>query len=312
MIISLVELGKENIDFVKQKTGEDILVFKSPKEAEGLLPRAEILISWGGFDSGLLKYCGSLKWLFITSAGVEKLPFSQLSERGVMVTNVSGIHGTQIAEHVLGMMLAFSRGLHLSLRGQLQRKWRSYGSLSELAGKNLCIVGAGRIGREVARKAKAFDLSVTGIKKHAEPLDYFDEVLGMDRLHEALEQADYTLLLTPLTSETFHLIGSKEFDAMKPDSIFINMSRGDTVDEEAMIMALKQGRIAGAGLDVFHKEPLPESSPLWDMENVIITPHNAGVSPYYTERAMELFAQSLVLYRRGEPMPNRIDFERQY
>jgi phosphoglycerate dehydrogenase-like enzyme len=137
-------------------------------------------------------------------------------------------------------------------------------------------------------------------------------VWPIDKLHEALQQADYSVLITPLTEATFHLIGTEEFRVMKSSSIFINVSRGDTVDETALIEALQNGSIAGAGLDVFHEEPLPQDSPLWDMENVLITPHNAGVSPHYTTRIIDLFLTSLACYRQGKPLPNRIDLERKY
>lgn len=312
MIISLVNIGKHFVDYVEKQAGEKILDFKGAKEATAALPEAEILISTARFGSELLKACGRLKWLYIMSAGVETLPFSELDERGVTVTNVGGIHGIQISEHVLGMMLSFSRRLQHSFRNQLKHRWEDSGAIDELAGKTLCIVGAGKIGREVARKASVFDLRVIGLKKRAEPLEHFDEVLGMDSLHEVLPRSDYILLLAPLTDETYHMIGREEFVAMKRSAVFLNMSRGDTVDEQAMIEALRAGRIAGAGLDVFHEEPLPESSPLWDMENVIITPHSAGDSPHYVKRAMELFLESLACYRQERPMPNRIDLKRKY
>lgn len=311
MIVSIVRIGQEFCDLIERQTGEKVIVFNSEKEALGSLADAEILISWGRLGKDTLNACKNLKWLFSFSAGVEGLPFDLLAEKGVIVTNNRGIHGPQVAEHAIGYMIMFSRKLHRMIRNQLQRKWERI-ELNELMGKTLCIVGSGSIGKAVARRAKAFDMKVIGLKKHVETLEYFDAVWDMGRLHEALEQADYTILLTPLTPETRHMIGRTEFKAMKPTSVFINLSRGDTVDEEALIEALNSGVISGAGLDVFHEEPLPESNPLWGMENVIITPHNAGQSVNYIPRSMELFLESLSCYRQGQPIPNRIDLKKQY
>lgn len=312
MIVSLAQLENEFCDKIERVTGEKVLKYKNACEAMQALPEAEVVIAWGNFSSESLQVCKKLKWLFILSAGVEKLPFTELKGKGVLVANASGIHGTQMAEQTLGMMISFSRGLHRSIRNQLQRKWEQITPMSELAGKCLCIIGAGSIGREVARKAKAFDMKVIGLKKHVEALQYFDCVWDMEKLTDALSEADYTVLLTPLTTETFHLIGAEAFRSMKPGSIFINMSRGDTVDEVALIEALQKGYIAGAGLDVFHEEPLPSTSPLWGLENVIITPHNAGQSVHYMSKATDVFLENWEFYKQGRELPNQVDPDKMY
>ncbi len=313
MIVSIIPFASEEfIEQLSSITGEKVKSFRNIIDAVEALPEAEILIHFGNISGETLKICRNLKWLFSLSAGVEKLPFPELIEMGITVTNTRGIHGKQMAEHVIGIMIAFSRYLHKCLKNQIEKKWDQNLRVDELAGRNLCIIGAGSIGMEIARKAKAFDMIVTGLKKHPVELEYFDFVWGIEKLHEALNHSDYSVLVTPLTDETFHLMGLDEFKAMKKNSVFINISRGDTVDENVMIEALKNGIIRGAGLDVFHEEPLPQESPLWNMENVIITPHNAGVSPYYMKRALEIFLNSLKLYKEGKPLPNRINLIRKY
>ena len=312
MIVSAVNIGDEYGKRIEKETGDRLLYFNGLKEAAGSLPEAEIVISWGNFSSSYLKLCNKLKWLFTFSAGVEGLPFEELAQRGIAVSNVRGIHGPQMAEQAFGMMIAFSRRLKECFENQHKNKWGNFETIGELTGKSLTIIGAGSIGMELARKAKAFDMDVTGLKRNACALPGFDRVWEMDRLHEALGISDYIVLLTPLTSETRHLIGVEEFEAMKPGSVFINMSRGDVVDEDAMIDAIRKGRPAYAGLDVFKTEPLPEGSPLWGMDNVIITPHNAGQSPHYTERAVDIFIGAYSLYRQGMPLPNSIDLTRKY
>jgi phosphoglycerate dehydrogenase-like enzyme len=297
---------------IEKETGEKILTYNNIQEATAVLPDAEIIMTFGGIDSELLKTCRNLKWIFSVTAGVEKLPFAELMTMGVRVTNTRGIHAPQIAEQTLGLMISFSRRLNQCSKNQLQQKWEQFMPVDELTGKTLCIIGAGSIGKEIARKAKAFDLRVIGIKNHPETLEHFDEVWGVSRFHEALQRADYNILITPLTDQTYHLIGQAEFKTMKDSSIFINMSRGDTVDEAALIEALQKGIIAGAGLDVFHTEPLPANNPLWKMENVMITPHNGGISPNTFKRAVGVFVESLTCYRQGKPLPNQVNLQRKY
>ncbi len=315
MIVSLVPLALMKPEFVKmleRGSGEKVLAFDSTASAGDALPEAEVLITFGVLNREELRICQKLKWLFSFSAGLDQLPFDDLIARGITVSNVRGIHGPQMAEQILGLMIAFSRQLVQNYRDQQQRKWGRPWNVDELTGRTLLVVGAGSIGRETARKAKAFDMEVIGLKKHPEPLEYFDAVWGMDRLHQALGRADYTVLLTPLTQETFHLFGPAEFQAVKPGSIFINMSRGDTVDEAALLDALKNGPLGGAGLDVFHDEPLPPESLFWELPNVIVTPHSAGKTPHYIRRGVELFLKSLPNYRAGLPLPNQIDLRRGY
>ncbi|HBF37164.1 MAG TPA: D-2-hydroxyacid dehydrogenase [Firmicutes bacterium] len=313
MILSLqLPFGREFLQIIEKKIGEKIHAYDHIQDAAAVLPEAEVIMLMGSIDPVTIKTCRRLKWLFSFSAGVEKLPFKELMEMGVRVTNTRGIHGPQIAEQTMGMMISFSRGLNRSYRNQLEQKWDQFMTVDELTGKTLCIIGAGSIGREIARKAKAFDLTVIGLKTHPEPMENFDQVWGIAKLHEALGLADYTVLITPLTDQTYHLMGRAEFEAMKKSGIFINVSRGDTVDETALIEALQKGLIAGAGLDVFHEEPLPPTHSLWKMNNVIITPHNSGISPKMLERASSIFMEGWTCYRQGRPLPNPVNLQRKY
>lgn len=312
MILLTQPIPQMFIGEISEKTGEEVIACSDMTQAAPYLPEAEIIVGINGLNGEVLKSCSNLKWIYSLSAGVEKLPFQELSERDILVSNAGGIHGTQIAEQTIGMMILFSRKMIKALKYQQQKIWSRDLPVDELFGRNLCIVGAGKIGIELARKAKAFDMTVTGIKRTPSPLEYFDEVFGNDLLHQALGKADYVVLLTPLTKETLHFFGKEEFAVMKRTSVFINMSRGDTVDEGALIEVLKSGRIGGAGLDVFHNEPLEVSSPLWRMDNVVITPHNAGNTPHYLKRALDLFFKSYECYRSGKPLPTAVDVTRQY
>lgn len=312
MIVSYVGLTEEQLKQIKDATGEEALIIGRDGTEGALLPQADIVMGFGNFSVKQLEMSKKLKWLFVMSAGVEHLAFEALDRAGVAVSNVSGLHATQMAEQALGMMIMFTRQLGTCCRNQSKHLWKRDLAFSELAGKTLCIVGAGNIGRETARKAKAFDMRVTGLKKHAENLPFFDEVCDMSRFGACIAQADFVLLLTPLTPETYHLMDAEAFHRMKQSAVFLNFSRGDTVDEPAMIAALRNGEIGGAALDVTHSEPLEPESPLWDMENVLLTPHIAGVVPDYNDRAVKIFLSSYTAYTRRETLPNQVDLKAGY
>ncbi len=317
MILSLIPpkiIPREFFDRFEKLIGEKILSLPGSGEAADnkLLDQVDILIIFGRMGREALINYPALKWVFSISAGVEKIPFEELKSKGVIVSNTRGIHGEQMAEHVIGFILSFSRQLAVARDNQRLRKWFQALPVYELPEKKLLIIGAGSIGREIARKASVFDMNITGIRKNPENLDNFNSIAGPDLLYEKLGEADFVVLVTPLTDETYHIMGAAEFKAMKKESYFINISRGDTVDETALIEALRAGTIAGAALDVFHTEPLPANSPLWGMENVIITPHNSGISPLYMDKTFEIFRKSLSLFREGKLPLNIIDLDRKY
>lgn len=313
MILSLELIEDKLLDIVEERTGERPVVYDPVKHGTEALTQADIIIGWNRQVQKAAGSSGNLKWLFVLSAGVEYLPFDLLLDKGIIVSNAQGVHRRQMAEQALGMMIMFSRRLDKFLKAQAAADWQNAIDPDELTGKTLCVIGAGSIGSEIARKAKAFDMKVIGIKKTPSSLENFDVVADRSMMRESLSLSDYNVMITPLTPETYQMIGASEFKAMKNTSVFINLSRGDTVDEAALIDALQSGEIAGAGLDVFHEEPLPATSPLWHMENVIITPHMAGKSPHYMTRAMEIFCGNLLAYRRGErTFPNSINLKEQY
>jgi phosphoglycerate dehydrogenase-like enzyme len=184
--------------------------------------------------------------------------------------------------------------------------------LLEINGKTLAIVGLGAIGQEIARKAKAMDMTVIAARREMKQEPFVDRLYQSEQLLEMLAEADFVVVTLPITDQTKDLIGRKHFEAMKPTAYFINVSRGGVVQENELIRALQEKQIAGAGLDVVAIEPLPEDSPLWDMPNVIITPHLSAISPVYLDRAIQLFANNLALYVQNKPLFNLIDKARGY
>jgi phosphoglycerate dehydrogenase-like enzyme len=264
-----------------------------------------------------------LRWLQYPGAGVDGLRASGLLEKQcpVIVTTANGIHAVTMSEYVFGSMLMFNWNWPQMVRLQDSHLWaKSAGWYSlggrELAGQTLGIVGVGSIGRRIAQMGRAFGMRVLGIRRSfsqeqaADP--DLDQSYPPQRLREMLSQSDYVVVVVPLTASTEHLIGEEELRAMKSTAYLVNVARGRVVDEQALIRALREGWIGGAGLDVTETEPLPSHSPLYGLPNVILTPHIAGVSVHYEKRLAELFANNLRRYRAGQPLINRFDAERGY
>jgi phosphoglycerate dehydrogenase-like enzyme len=246
-----------------------------------------------------------LKWFHTFSAGVDSPVFQTLIDRGTLLTNSSGASAKSIAQYVLAMMLYRAKRIGDWRDQQRLREWTALRT-DELTGRTVCIVGTGAIGGETARLARAFGMRVIGVRRSARRTRYVDEQVTPRGLRDALARSDYVVLACPLTRETAGLIGERELLAMKPDATLINVARGGVIDEPALVRALKEGWIGGACLDVFAQEPLPAESEIWDMPNVVVSPHNAGFSPLNMERVMAIFLDNLDRYARGRPLRNRV------
>jgi len=232
----------------------------------------------------------------------------------IVVTTASGIHKTAMAEYVVCMMISLSRRIPMILRESEQHQWKPgrlrlyYGE--EISGKTLGILGLGAIGREVARVARALGMRTIGLRRSGHtgaPEGVVDEVYGPDEMLEMLPKCDFVLVVVPFTPETRGMFGEKELRAMKPTAHLINVARGEIVDEAALAKALREEWIAGGAFDVFAKEPLPADSELWDLPNLVITPHMSGNTIPYMDRAYQLFHDNLRRYLAGEPLVNVLD-----
>ncbi len=269
---------------------------------------------------GPLDEARALRWIQLVSAGAEHLLAAGVDRTDILVTTASGIHGTAMAEYTLGVMVMLARRMPLVLRESERHQWKPsrlrtyYGE--ELSGKTLGILGLGAIGQRVATMARCLGMRVIGLRRSgsseglAEGL--VDAVYGPDGLLEMLSKSDFVLVALPLTQETRGLLGERELRAMKPTSYVINVARGQIVDEAALARALREGWIAGGAFDVFGEEPLPAESEIWDLPNLIVTPHLAGGTLPYLDRATELFRDNLERYVAGQPMVNVLDKQRGY
>ncbi|WP_414568743.1 D-2-hydroxyacid dehydrogenase [Nostoc sp. CCY 9925] len=248
-----------------------------------------------------------LRWQQTPSAGVNHILTPNFLQRDIILTNGAGVHAIPISEFVLAFMLYHAKNLRKLQTLQDEHTWVRGVFLEELADATLLIIGTGNIGQAIASRAKAFGVRVWGSRRHPEPLPNFDKIVGADEWRLLLPAADYVVIATPLTPETKGLIDEAALQSMRPSAYLINIARGAIVDETALLTALREGWIAGAGLDTVAIEPLPPESPLWSLPNAFITPHCSALSPRLRERIAELFIDNLKRYQTGQPLRNVVD-----
>jgi phosphoglycerate dehydrogenase-like enzyme len=272
----------------------EVRLAHTPADERTLVRDCEVVTGMELAD-GLLDHAGAMRWFACAYAGVGHLPLDDLRERGVAVTNASGVHGPNVAEHVLGAILSFVRGFGEARRRQDRREWRHF-QADELRGSTVTVVGLGAIGTAVLERLEGFGVETIGARYTPQKGGPADEVVGFtdeDALHDALARTDHLVLACPLTEETRGLIGGAEFTTLPPDATLVNVARGPVVDTDALVAALRGEKIGAAALDVTDPEPLPEDHPLWNFGNVLVTPHNAGHTPEYYERLADVVASNV-------------------
>jgi phosphoglycerate dehydrogenase-like enzyme len=302
-----LEITEGHLAAIREAAGGRVDFFRTEEDllASGL--DAEILVTWGQYKP--VAWCGKskkLKWIFALSAGVEGLVTTEIGDMPIEITNAQGIHGLPMTDTILGFILCHTRGFHYFLRNQREHVWRNEYPLGETVGKTVLILGAGKIGTEVAKRCKAFQMKTIGVGARDIDRPYCDVSRSYKNIADVLPEADFVVILVPINQDTFHLVNADTFAKMKRTAVVINCGRGAVVDEKAMVAALRDGVIGGAALDALETEPLPEDSPLWDMDNVIITPHCAATSPAYVDRAIGVFLESIPDYLAGKPVRNRV------
>ncbi|TYT60419.1 D-2-hydroxyacid dehydrogenase [Natrialba swarupiae] len=267
----------------------------SAAESAEYIQTADIAV--GAFlTEQLLSNAEQLSWFQTVSAGVDHLPYEEIDERSIHLTSASGVHAEPVAEQAIAYMLAFERDLPRALEQKNRREFRPWVG-GELHGKTLGVVGLGSIGTRVAELGDAFGMEILGTKRDPSTApSVVETVYGPSSTEQLCAQSDYVVLTCPLTERTRGLIDERKFGSMASDSVLINLARGGVVDEEALITALQRGEIAGAALDVFTTEPLPENSPLWNLSNVLLTPHIGGSTPKYWERCADIFVENYEHY----------------
>lgn len=320
MSIALIALNPSNVpestvERIRSLCPEfRIVITDKREEMEPLL--GEIEIAAGHFPNTWIPRAPNLRWFQQWGAGTDWLMrHPEIGEQDFILTNASGVHAIPISEHILAFLLAFARRLPEAIRAQQKHLWeREFQTPAfELAGKTMLLVGVGAIGRRTAQVASALGMRVIGARNDpSKSVPGVERMVSPNNLEQVLPESDFVVLTIPLTKETRGMFNEKLFEKMKNTAYLINIGRGGTVVENDLVEALRTGKIAGAGLDVFATEPLPENSPLWDMPNVIITGHYSGETPYYDQRALGIFLDNLERFANNQPLRNIVDKRRGY
>ncbi len=292
----------------------EIVHLATYEKVETHLHDAEVVITWS-LRPEQFALAKQLRWIHSPAAAVHQLMFPELVSSSVMVTNARDVHAPVVAEHVMALLLALAKQIPQAVRLQEKRSWgKDALRPRELAGATLGLVGLGSIGREVAKRASALGMRVIAVRKDPQKgsAEGVERVLPSSGLDQMIARADYVLLAAPRTPETEKLIDAGRIARFRPDACLVNVSRGALVDENALADALREGKLAGAALDVFSEEPLAPSSPLWDLENLLITPHTAAVTDKLWQRHYRLIHENLQRYLNGEPLLALVDKQKGY
>ena len=283
----------EQIEYLKSLGNDIVYVQDERKKIDFDVSDIEGVVCNGLFFFNDIRHFKKLKYIQLTSAGFDRVPIDYINEHEIKIYNARGVYSIPMAEFALCGVLQLIKQSRLFYKNQNNHIWEKSRTLGELSGKTVLIVGAGNIGSEVAKRFSAFDASVIGVDITDDDRKYFDKVELLDNLDEQLKIADIVILTLPLTDSTREMFDKSKFDLMKKSSIFVNIARGPLVVESDLINSLKSGDISGAVLDVFGEEPLNENSPLWDMDNVILTPHNSFVGENNNKRMFNVIVDNL-------------------
>lgn len=279
-------------------------------EFKGNIDDIEILYGWNQEMGNklLASDTSSLKWVQANSAGVDHIDTNKIKEKNILLSNASGVHGNQMSESILGMIFAHTRKIKESILAQEKSEWISPTQMSDLNQKKVMIVGTGHIGERLAEILKVFQTNITGVNRSGREVPHFDQIIKQDDLLNHISEMDIVVSLLPDTSETHYFFDKSVFSQMKKGVLFINAGRGGTVNTEDLITYCENETIGFAGLDVFEVEPLPKTSPLWKLDNVLITPHSSGATDQYYNRLYPIFKKNLLHYlETSDISQNKID-----
>jgi phosphoglycerate dehydrogenase-like enzyme len=319
VVLSTVSYGEEQVKRLKEIFEPSEFIHLKVNDIEGVgeaLKRADVAILGTDRDGRELN-APNMKWIHYDHAGLNRIAKEEIFDKDLIITSSAGRSAPALAEHALYFMLSFTYAFPYFYKAQLEHNFvtdlKFRDSLRCLYGRTIGIIGMGNTGKELALRAKAFGMKVLGYKRHIA-----DAPAGVDKLYckesgdsidELLKFSDFVVLALPLSNDSYHLISERELKMMKSSAYLINIARGSVIDESALINALNNGWIAGAGLDTFEKEPLPADNPLWDAPNTILTPHCTPQVPDRTERSIEIIAENAKRYREDKPMLNRLKKE---
>jgi phosphoglycerate dehydrogenase-like enzyme len=316
---AIVLHGAEGGYAIEPPSGMDAMEMTYPRyrpdiDIDAILKSVEVIIACR-LPRGIHARAPHLRWVQYIGAGLDHLmPADELRRANYVITNFSGVHAIPLAETVLTMMLTLVKSWSLFHEQQRRHIWQRH-VIGELHGKTVGIIGLGRVGREIARVCSCMGMRVVAVRRSEPtdvPVEHVEKVLSRTQLHTLLAESDFVVGSAPSTPETYHMLGEAELRRMKPGAYLINVGRGQLIDEPVLVRALGEGWIAGAGLDVFEEEPLPEGSPLWDLPNVFVLPHQGSDTFRYLDRGVDLIRDNLRRYIDGSPLLNVVDPSRGY
>ena len=311
-VLFTYDYGQEKMNRIRQLGYEILYVHENEIEVNKTTEDADVLVCYNPFSRLDLRKMKQLKLIQLSSIGIDQVPLEYIQDSGIILSNNRGGYSIPIGEWIVMKileMLKNSRGLYLQQQNKL---WRIDTNILELYGKTIGFVGTGTIAHEAAKRLQGFGVTLLGVNTKGTQTAYFQHCYPIEELDEMLAKCDIVVLTIPYTGGTHHLINQKRIEAMREGVYFINVSRGSIVEQEALIRALESGKIRAAALDVFEEEPLPPENPLWDLDNVMITPHNSWVSEMRNERRFMIIYENLSRFQKGAPLLNVVDLEKGY
>jgi D-2-hydroxyacid dehydrogenase (NADP+) len=303
---------------LNSKKGLEFIHIGDDDDLNDKIESLDILTTYGISEDIFIHSSGKLKWIHFGSAGIEKNLFPRILKSKTIITNASGVHAGPVSEFAMGMILYLSKqfgGCEKFKNDTEWTQWELARKTIQLKGKTIGIIGFGQIGKAIAKKAKAFDMNVIAtrrLQKKVEIKKIVDKLIPLSDIDYLLSESDYVVIACPLTPLTEGMMGKKKLSKMKPSAFIINIARGAIIDESALIQALQSSKIAGAGLDVFSTEPLDKDSPLFDLDNVFLSPHISGNFPKYQRDVILQFADNLNRFMAGKDLKNRVCKKRLY
>lgn len=272
----------------------------------------DILVCFNPFEKIDIGLFPNLKWIQLLSAGINQVPLDKVQAQNILITNNRGGYSIPIAEWIVLKILEMIKNSKEFYDKQNKKIWKMDTSLLELYGKTVGFIGTGSIAEEAAKRLEGFGVKILGINASGKNVNHFHQCFSIDKINDIVPQCDFIVIATPYTDETHHLIDENVFASMKEGTYLINIARGSIIDENALVSNLKSGKIKKAALDVFEVEPLPEDSPLWEMDNVIISPHNSWASEMYSRRRYDIAYENMIRYINKESLVNIVDLKKGY
>ncbi len=304
--------GSQEMAAIRQ-LGYDVLIVEENKiEYTPEMAEAEVLVCYNPFKALDISRLKALKWIQLSSIGIDQVPMDVLKKNNILLTNNRGGYSIPMGEWVVMKLLEIYKKSRILYQQQDKKRWKMNKDVLELYGKTVAFIGTGSIGQESAKRLQGFGVNIVGVNTKGTDVEYFHSCYPISRLEEVLGKSDAVVLTIPYTEVTHHLINKQQLEAMKPEAVLINVSRGSIINEAALIKHLQEGKLMGVALDVFEEEPLPSEHPLWDFDRVIITPHNSWISELRNDRKYEMIYDNLKAYIQGRPLTNVINLNRGY